>query len=161
MARPKGSRNKTRNTAKATRDHEIQIEILRAFASDPELKYYMGVAVGAGVGWIGKMLGDMTVPGAEDTPPSFGGVPEASLGEAAAWTWFLGPVNPALATWYIQSLQDAMNTDTSASGSLAGVPFAKIMAIGGGGFAGWCAAILILKSIFGDEGMKVGIPGLA
>jgi hypothetical protein len=39
MARPKGSKNKTKNIAKATRDHEIQMKCLDILQNDPQWKW--------------------------------------------------------------------------------------------------------------------------
>lgn len=133
----------SKSKSKIMRDHEVQIELIRAFSKDPELKYYMGVAAGAGVTWVSQMLGDMMPEG---TP-----VPnKPSTGMTAGLTWLMGPLNPALVQTMWDKIQSGGNTDQNIT---------NILGLVGGGFAGFCAACLILRSMSGGQegGLLSGI----
>ena len=168
MARPKGSKNKTRNTAKATRDHEIQLALIAAFARDPELKYFMGMGAGAGVAWIGKMMQqyDVALPmtekqkeQAEQKDPDYQ-AKQTILSELKALPYtylafqFGGLTGLSLQQLYRLKDQHSVIAqkmdDASISGNSGGVfgAFGGILAMGGAGFASTCAMILILRAVF-------------
>lgn len=142
-------REKYYKNSKKWREHEQSIAMLNVMAQDPEFKYYLGVAAGAGIASVAALLG--TTQGTETSSGSSGGGSwEPSMVQAGAFNWLMGPVNPVSMTWFANKLQEGMDADKTASDSpLPGLPLNQIMAIGGTGFAGFCASVLLLKAIFG------------
>ena len=133
-------------------EHEMKIALMNAFAADPELKYYAGVAVGAGVASIAALFGGV----ASDDPPDNSKTP---------WKWLLYAVSPGAAAsevlpgWVgyfspIVALGQSFQ-ESPPAGSPADLA-KNVVAMGGMGFAGFCASILILKAMFGgDEGKGI------
>lgn len=132
------------------REHDLQRELIRAFAADPELKYFVGAGIGAGVAWLSVLARTMSPP--VEKPA------HVSTGQAAAFTWLLGPVNPAALQLFADKLESAQASRGTPEGALAGLPIAEIMTISGTGFAGSCLAILYLKAIFGEKGISGMVP---
>jgi len=115
--------------SKKWREHEVQMALLKAFAADPELKYYLGVAGGAGVGVLGSLIGK--VDGGSSS--SAGDV----AGSAALGWLALGPAGALImAAWDTESKQN---------------PLGSVVSLAGTSFAGFCAAVLLLKAMSGGE----------
>jgi len=105
------------------------MQLLKAFAADPELKYYLGVAGGAGIAILGGMVGKVD------------GGSESNIGDtagAAALGWLaLGPAGALImGAWEKESKQN---------------PLGSIVSLAGVSFAGFCAAVLMLKAMSGGE----------
>jgi hypothetical protein len=182
-----------KSKSKIQRDHETQLALINAFARDPELKYFMGMAAGAGVAWIGALLGDMNLGFGNTTdgfsqPSDLANPPnpadysstEAYLDAHAEWMrkaalyakglktqealeaaenglpylWLLsGGAGGVLGLAVVKSIDWSgagggyADVGTGQLGGLSG-QIANILKLGGTGFAGTCAMILILRSIF-------------
>ena len=126
--------------------HDLQMAILDAFKKDPELKYYLGVAVGAGAASIAGIFGQQTEQSGTTTPT----LPD--------WAYLISPgmlASPmALPSWMKWS---------SGGGDSATDPYnmlSGIIALGSMGFGGFCAMILILKALFGEQGMSEVLKGI-
>lgn len=140
---------------KRQHQHEERMKVLEIMARDPEMKYFLGVAMGAATGAIGLVLSQTmgaTVSKDEQTAR------EALISKSkpTAWEWlFNAPVaiGKTAGGWAAGAAtgEEDFYPDFSMGGNgLFGfVP--GVLAMGGGGFAGFCAMVLILKSIFGDE----------
>lgn len=131
------------------RDHERNMALIKAFAADPELKYYMGMALGAGVGFIGAFVGQLDIMGTGETPTpppneALAAIPYSWLHPAASMAVEAGTVVEGIPA--VLSVIAGANWLDSGNG-LAG-QIGNILALGGVGFAGTCAMILILKAIF-------------
>lgn len=134
-------------TQKITEDREFQMQIalLNAFAKDPELKYFVGMAGGAGVAWVGAMLntagaGSTGSGGSTDTEGWDEKIKDLAYG-------YLAIQSAGLTGIAILKGINWQGGDGSGTGGLAG-QIGNILALGGTSFAGTCAMILILKSIF-------------
>ena len=157
------------------RDHEKSVALINAFAHDPELKYFVGVATGAGVAIVSELFTSTLSPGSA-APVETGEfpVPYATKSESArrkheSWNWVV-PGGAALAAAF--PIVGGIASSPVGSGAIAawllGTPEGKtmldsqgiawpttvsgILTLGATGFAGFCAAVLILKSIFGEKG---------
>jgi len=115
--------------SKKWREHEKEMALLHAFSADPELKYYLGVAGGVGVAWLGGIIG--YVDGSETNSNS-------DTAKSAALGWLaLGPAGALLAaTWNEESKEN---------------PLGSLIQLSGVSFAGFCAAVLILKAMSGGS----------
>lgn len=157
------------------RDHEMRLALINAFAKDPELKYYVGVAVGAGVAGIASVFASATegvsggggVEGGdpsqwESTGSAF--EPWRRKGEAEpkeSWAWVV-PAAFILAPGAAASNVGLAVIAGWLTGTDEGKEAAKelgwpstvggILTLGATGFAGFCASILILKAMFGEKG---------
>jgi len=151
MARPKGSRNKNRNMAKETRDHEVELALIKAFTVDPELKYFIGMAAGAGVGWVGKILSSMGTTDAPTTPATNEQKEALAKLQKVAYGYLAfqyGGMSGLMLEQTADKLGGINWADGSGgSGGLAG-QMGNILAMGGTSFAATCAMILILKAVF-------------
>jgi len=155
MARPKGSKNKSKNIAKETRDHQTNIAIINAFARDPELKYFLGMASGAGVGWVGSLFSQhgVSFPG---MPPGPSGDENETLSKLRMLPYgylvvqrfgsLKGAVTP-IALYDMYQAHQALDQGFG-SGNGLGAQMGNILKMGGYGFASTCAMILVLRSIF-------------
>ena len=147
---------------KEKQEHELRLALINAFAKDPELKYYVGVAVGAGVAAISSIFDAATAPG--DTGGSSGSsessgtwVGGSVFGVGAkvkvGWDWLL----PAAAA--ISPAGVASNVGLAAISSwLMGTPegqeaakelgwpqtAAGVLALGAAGFAGFAMTIIFI-----------------
>ena len=126
--------------------HEFKMALLDALKRDPELKYYLGVAVGAGAASIAGIFGQEAQQSGSTTPT----LPD--------WAYLISPgllASPvALPSWMKWS---------SGGGDSANNPFdmlSGVIALGGMGFGGFCAMILILKALFGEQGMAEVLKGI-
>lgn len=154
-------------------EHEMKMALINAFAKDPELKYFVGIAVGAGVAGVSAIFGQIT-----DSHPGYHyekrGVADASGGihyeyvlvpnqtggdnsdQFPTWGWLAAAsvVSPggvftnaglaAISGWLLGTDKlDDMGWPDTAAG---------ILTLGATGFAGFCASVLLLKAIFGKEG---------
>jgi len=149
--------------SKKYRDHEMQIALLQAFAADPELKYFVGAGLGAGLGALGASLGMLQTDTTEQSEDTKKKPWDPNWGTVGAATWLMGPVNPALAGKLIAEFQNKQEQDkaNAAGGSAMGIiPMGEIMFLAGTGFAGSCMAILFLKAIFGTGGMGEVLKGI-
>ena len=130
-------------------EHEFKLALINAFAKDPELKYYAGVAAGAGVAVISSLFNPDT--------PTTGTTP--SPNPEIPWQFLFGPgilvTNVGIAAWLYDQNADKPGSLTD---TISGV-----VTLGASGFAGYCAAILILKAIFGEKGAtgRLGALGTA
>jgi len=152
--------------SKKYRDHEMQIALLQAFAADPELKYFVGAGLGAGLGALGASLGMLQTGTTEESQGQTAEKKkpwDPNWGTVGAATWLMGPVNPALAGKLIAEFQNkqAQDAQNASGGSAMGIiPMNEIMFLAGTGFAGSCMAILFLKAIFGTGGMGEVLKGI-
>lgn len=162
--------------SKTQRDHETQLALINAFARDPELKYFVGMAAGAGVAWVGSMLGGLGQTTTTTTTYS------GALSEAEWSKWHMLPGAAQSGQTYDQYLEGYAEKQkkieeikdiaygylalqfggvtglatlkaidwSTGEGSTSGFfgNFGNIMKLGGVSFAGTCAMILILRSIF-------------
>lgn len=122
--------------------HMEKMALYNAFARDPELKYFVGVAAGAASGAIGVMLAQ-TMSG-DESPPDTPTEPEANV----PWGWVLSGASPyTFPLAFLESM--TLETASNSTGMFGFIP--NILILGGSGFAGFCSMVLILKAIFGDE----------
>lgn len=122
--------------------HEMKMALIKAMGDDPELKYFIGVAGGAATGLLGELLnsnlGGLT--GSSSTTE-----PEETSSNLP-WMWILSGASPyTLPLAVAENMSSTMETDVKTNGILGMLPMV------GAGFAGFCALVLILKAIFGDE----------
>lgn len=124
------------------RAHELKLSLLDAFKKDPELKYYLGVAGGAGVAIASSLIGSLQTPqDAKQTFPNPSGVDASKVG----WFWLSTAGGlPGVALWLVDSTQTRPTNPTQI--------LTDITSLGGLGFAGFCASILYMKAIFGEAG---------
>ena len=129
--------------------HEERMRILEVMAADPEMKYFLGVALGGATGALGKVLGQtLTGGGNAQTEEPTGDAP---------WGWIISGASPY--TLPLGILEVGGTSATSGSTGMFGfVP--NILTLGGTGFAGFCGAVLLLKAIFGDEDVASLMNGL-
>lgn len=142
--------------AKKQRAHELEMKLLDWLASDPDAKYYLGVAAGAGVAALSTMLESVLPP----PPDPYAGMSEeerkrrefqekkAKLDNAFAG-WLVIAAGPAAV---MAANPDFLNglmggDDSTPWGALNGA-----VKMAGISFAGFCASVLILRAIFGQEG---------
>jgi hypothetical protein len=134
--------------------HELRMGVIKWLSTDEEAKYYLGVVLGSATAVAGAIAeGSFRGPGAP-TPevPGTGGIygdepsPEPPQPPNPAWAWLLlgGPGGIAGLIASQQSLPG--ESPLGGGGPLGMVP--NIMQLGGVGFAGFCASVLILKAIF-------------
>jgi len=131
-------------------EHEMKVAILNAFAADPELKYYVGMAAGSGIALISEMFkaGFDSTTSSTTTPSATSPIP---------WLFILSPGlvgtpigQLGLASWlYDKEASTPDNMPSTVSG---------IVTLASTGFAGFCCSILLLKAIFGEKG-ATGILG--
>ncbi len=123
--------------------HEMKIAFMNWMSKDDEAKYYAGVALGAATGAIGIILSEFmgqvqAAPPGQEAPPTPPEPPNL------AWLW-LGTGGPGgiagLAT--SQLFDKVQSTPDSIGGGIT-----QLMTLGGTGFAGFCASVLLLKAIF-------------
>lgn len=136
--------------------HEMELAIINAFGKDPELKYFVGVAGGAGVAFITALFN--SAQGSQEQPTA----PVTPEGAFAGWLAIsLGPLGAAIpgspqrkAFDEAMVWLDKMNPWGTHGNppSLAGAVNAGI-GMAGLSFAGFCAAVLLLKAIFGEKGL--------
>lgn len=116
------------------------MSLLDAFKKDPELKYYLGVAGGAGVAALGGMFSAAT-----SSEPVKTNLPPGITPDKAGWFWLSTSAGlPGVALWLVDSSQPRPTNPTQI--------LTDIATLGGLGFSGWCASILYLKAIFGEAG---------
>lgn len=142
-------------------EHEMQLALIKAFAADPELKYYVGMAAGSGVAVLAGVLATAGYiePENTDTETNEVWIREKKM----YWGWTLGPMGPIPWPKWREELTRAEEKDVAAqatTGAAGIVPMSELMAIGATGFAGTCAMILILKAIFGTGGMAEVLKGV-
>lgn len=124
---------------KEERKHEIKVMALRALASDPELKYFAGVGIGAATAVAGTIIGDIIEELKDSNLIADTQNPSTEI-DLSDYLWMvMGP--SGLPTGAVKI------TQASFGGGLEG-NIAGILALGGTGFSGFCAAVLILKAIF-------------
>ena len=132
------------------REHEMSMALLTAFAKDPELKYFIGMASGLGVAWIGAIIGQQA-KATGDT----GGTSDDFLG--AAYNYMGGPILektvPAAAMTKI--FAGFGGNSEGLTGNIG-----NILALGGTGFTGICTMILILRSIFSGTDLGELLSGM-
>jgi len=133
------SNRKKRNYYKKEREHEREIAMWQAFSRDPELKYFIGMAAGAGVAALGELLDGLGAQGDE-------GGGQGGSEKSVPWAWLLSSTAVGASPIAWLELIDWKNGDGSGSG-LSG-QIGNILSLGGTGFSGTCAMILILRSIF-------------
>lgn len=133
--------------ARLQREHEQKMKVLEIMAKDHEMKYFMGVVLGGASGAIGKMLASTVGQEVETTEPSV---------ESGLWGWILSP-QAALGEEFGQLITGTTGA-TSGTGMFNFVP--GILQLGGTGMAGFCASVLLLKAIFGDEDVASLLTGL-
>lgn len=151
------------------RSHELKIAVINAFAKDPELKYYVGVAVGAGVASIAALFGDAVEGGTssvDQTQKDKGTWVGATVGGTGVkvkvgWDWLV-PAIAAVSPGAMVSNVGIAGVAAWMTGTPEGQEAAKnlgfpqtlagILSLGGAGFSGFCGMILILKAIFGEKG---------
>lgn len=153
---------------------------------DDEAKYYLGVAAGAGVAFLGEIISTVSVA----PPATTQATSKANTGQTAqfemppltlppigmpdltgaaqsipSWMFLFGPgmmaSNVGIASWLINA--NTGNTTAGVSGILPKDPIemvSGVMTLAGTGFAGFCAAVLILKAIFGEGGMAEVLKGI-
>lgn len=144
--------------SRAQREHEIKLALINAFAKDPDLKYYVGVAAGAGIAGVTAIFNSVINPPQPDTTGT------SVTGEGLFAGWLLlgaGPLaaavpgTPQAAAWEaLKSQLDKMNpwgTHNNAPSLMGAVNSA--LGMSGLSFSGLCASVLILKAIFGEEGI--------
>ena len=115
-------------------ERDIELKIMDIMATDSEFKYFIGVTIGAGTGFLGSML---KKSGAGD--PTSGIAPVDTA--VNAWEWVLGIGSP-LGGVAVDLFQGGSAEDQAAD----------ILRLSGGGYAAWCASVLMLKAIGGDAG---------
>jgi hypothetical protein len=138
------------------RKHEIALSLLDAMKKDPELKYYLGVAGGAGLTALGGLIGAMP-----DVGPAQGSLPPTQVRVPKLLPDWAMLLSPALAVHPL-SIPNWMKW-SSGGGSVAKDPFEIVggtIALMGMGFSGFCAGILILKALFGEQGMAEVLKGI-
>lgn len=132
---------------KEQRDHELKLSLLDAFKRDPDLKYYVGVAATAGVATLAGLFAVANEPALS---PGFGEPVKPAPTLVPDWAFLISPgllASPsALPNWMKWS-------------SGAGESPADLVALAGGvvgmmgmGFGAWCAGMLMLKTVFGEQG---------
>lgn len=162
--------HKALQNAREQRQHEMRIALINAFAKDPELKYYAGVAVGAGVSTIAALLTPKeddaggSGAGAGDSGGTYVGATIFGLGARVKvdWDWLLPAavaVSPggAATNVGIAGLASWLTGTDEGKAQLAEMGWPQtiggIISLGSAGFAGWCGSILLLKAISGEKGI--------
>lgn len=140
------------------RKHELTLSLLDALKKDPELKYYLGVAAGAGMAAFGSLFSELGGPAASGKVVGSNTTPAQPSASIPDWAFLISPglmASPlALPNWMKWS---------SGDGAKATDPFdiiGGVLALGGTGFAGFCAMVLILKAMFGEGGMAEVLKGI-
>lgn len=120
------------------REHELKLRLLDAFAKDPELKWYLGAALGMGVTAVSSLL----------TQPQEGG-DEAPFNPS--WGMLLGVGGVILEETMEQQLKETK----------AGVlPFGSWTTIAAGSFTGLCIMAIMTGRIFGTGGAAEILKGI-
>lgn len=155
-------------TQKMEEEHERHMQelLLRAFASDPELKYFVGAGIGAGVAWMGALIKsqDWNVPIVN--PKDEGAGLDKDKESDFPYSWVLDPMKKGLqyGTGIGQALKgiDWLKKDSLGKGGFGGLSgqMGNIMMLGGTGFAGACLMILILRSIFSGTDLGELLSGI-
>lgn len=181
MAAVKRDRTYYKNSKK-WRDHEREMKMWDAFARDPELKYFMGMAAGAGVAMVGGLIKEIGPVAKRDYPPNRADYDDDQSYVDAHGAWMRAHADDQVTaedktkTAYGWLLDAVQHPTKGALDLMGGMDFAgtdtivgqigNILTLGGTGFAGTCAMILILRSIFsgtdlGDMLQGVGsiVPG--
>lgn len=125
-------------------EHEKQMHVLSVMAKDPEMKYFLGVCFSGAAGALGAVLEEAFAGTPSEGTIGYQEAAETGVSETlkSVWGWV---VPPGLSDWV-----NPFDSDASASVGMFGfVP--GLLKLGGTGFAGFCATVLILKAIFGDE----------
>lgn len=129
-------------TERLNKEHErkLQIALIDAFSKDPDLKWYLGVMGGAGIAFLGTLLPASSGSGSD----AAGSAAEKSLGDRLmdSSSTFDENVNNTLRKVGLGSIADLAETFDNAS-----TP-GKTAMIGGAGFSGFCATILLIKAMF-------------
>lgn len=144
--------------ANLQRDHEFRIAMVKAFAADPELKYYLGVALGSVTAVISAVFSGTVGAAPDDVPTTtekiYGkyywlvpGAAGAVVGEKVSNGESYDQAFSSVIGDIIPSWNDGGSSGPA--GFMGVMPNFAVMA--GTGFAGFCAAVLMLKAIFGDE----------
>lgn len=116
------------NKNKKTREHEVELATLKLMAADPEMKYFLGVAGGAGIATIGALIKN----------PSNNAQPGSEV--VNAYEWMLGAGSPVLAAIGAFDFNGDSNNAIS-----------NLLKLSGGSFAGFCASVLLLKAMSGGQ----------
>lgn len=166
---------------KEQHEHELRVALINAFAHDPELKYYVGAAVGAGVATVAALFGEVVAQQTEEEKAAetqaaaegaktwrnpITGIEYPVHEHKKSWGWVLpaaAAISPggvvsnvgigAIASWLTQTKEG------KAAGEELGLPtdwpttISGIATLGAGGFAGFCISILYLKAICGEKGI--------
>ena len=151
-------------------EHELRLALINAFAKDPELKYYVGVAVGAGVAAISSIFDAATAPpntegsgGSKDSSGTWVGGSIFGVGAKVkvGWDWLM-PAAAAISPAGVASNVGLAGISSWLMGTPEGQVVAKdlgwpqtaagILALGAAGFAGFCTSVLLLKAMFGEKG---------
>lgn len=152
---------KTAYMRKEYRDHQLQMQILKTLACDPELKYFLGMAAGAGVGWVGAMLNQVTETPAPEEPTDEQQKAIAALQKVAYG--YLAIQYGGLSGFIMEQTASKLgmiNWADGSSGKGLADQMGNILAMGGTGFAATCAMILILKSIFNGTDLGEMLSGV-
>ena len=141
---------------KDTREHEEKMAVLSVFAKDPDMKYYLGVALGAATGAAGAYVGSLTgTEQAEQTQ-----TPSDFL--QPRWWW----VSPIALGAHFGTLGTAaeITEQVTSNGPDPSLDLAsnmsRLLAVGGVSFAAWCASVLTLKAIFSGTDLGDMMSGL-
>jgi len=131
------------------RRHERQKKIIDWFLRDPEAKYFVGMAAGAGAAVVGsvlnELLGEVGILGLGGAPEAEPPVEPVEPVEEREWWWWL--IQPGGLTGVIMTEGiTGLNEPKGGSGPLGMVP--NLMQLTGLSFSAACAAILVLRAIF-------------
>lgn len=156
---PKGKKQSSHYYAaqrRLDREHEFQIAIINAMAADPELKYFLGVAGGAAVGVLGSIAAGTGIDTKKSDATAQAEADAAAAVPAGPFGWIIQSPGVKLATGVAETIAETTNNISTNPFAFMGVTFA----LAGTGFAGFCSAVLILKTIFGDEDVATLAQGL-
>lgn len=140
-------KNPTYELQRRQHKHEERMRILEIMAKDPEMKYFLGVALGGATGMIGKALGSALTGTNVNT--------EAEVEQTVPWQWVMFAAAPGTLTLWEAIWQ---SSNTSGTGMFGYIP--RMLDLAGTGFAGFCATVLLMKSIFGDEDVSGLMTGM-
>jgi len=137
--------------------HEMELAVINAFAKDPELKYYLGIAAGAGITAITALLGQYLPEGVGEEPSDKNAAYNAKkqLLDQSFAGWMVIAGGPAAVLAANPSILNALNP--SASSGTSDTPWSglnSLIGMAGVSFAGFCASYLLLKAVFGEQGIR-------
>ena len=126
---------KSRNYYKKEREHEVQIAMINALASDPELKYWIGAGVGVGATWVASLFEAQSKTSETASTPN----QVVNLYES-----LLGVGSPLL------SAAGVFDFNQDGEGGMAG----RIMTFAFGSFTAWNMTCLLLRNASGGSDGK-------